>query len=116
MSAGHVATAMLLGRTFSRLCQHPEIYQALRDDPSLIPGVIEEILRYDFSGLSILRTARHDTVFNGHEIKAGQYVVAWTAAANFDEMYFPHAEQFDFRRSPNPHLTFTHGVHYCLGA
>ena len=59
--------------------------------------------------------ASHDTVFKGHQIKAGQHVVAWTGAANFEEAYFPHASQFDMRRSPNPHLTFGHGVRFCLG-
>ena len=116
MWAGNVATTMLLNYTLSRLCQHPEMYQALRDDPSLIPGVLEETLRCDFSLNTIWRTARHDTVFNGHEIKAGEAVVAWTAAANVDETYFPHSEQFDIRRSPNPHLLFGHGCHFCLGA
>ena len=100
---------------FQRFCLHPEIYQALRADPSLIPGAIEETLRYDFNH-DLWRTARHDTVLSGQQIKAGQYVVAWTVAANFDETYFPHSEQFDIRRSPNPHLTFSHGVHVCLGA
>jgi cytochrome P450 len=115
MAAGNVTTTMLLTWLLYRLCRHPEIYQALRDDPSLIPGAIEETLRYDFSAITVWRTAHHDTVFNGHEIKAGQYVVAWLAAANFDEMYFPHSTQFDIRRSPNPHLTFGHGIHVCLG-
>lgn len=115
MWAGNVTTTMLLTWVLYRFCRHPEIYQALRNDPSLIPGVIEETLRYDFSAITAWRTARHDTVFNGHEMKAGQYVVAWIAAANFDETYFPHSEQFDMRRSPNPHLTFGHGIHVCLG-
>jgi cytochrome P450 len=115
MLGGNVTTPILLIRALDHLCQHPEIYQALRDDPSLIPGAIEETLRYDFSSFHIWRTARHDTVFNGREIKAGQYVVAWTGAANFDETYFPHSERFDIKRSPNPHLTFGHGIHFCLG-
>jgi Cytochrome P450 len=63
----------------------------------------------------VWRSARHDTVFNGHEIKAGETVVAWTAAANFDETYFLQSSQFDMKRSPNPHLTFGHGIHTCLG-
>ncbi len=116
MTGGNVTTPMLLNFALQRLSQHPEIYQTLRDDPSLIPGTLEEILRYDFSDSNVWRTARHDTVLFGHEIKAGQYVVAWTGAANFDETYFPQSEQFDIRRSPNPHLTFGHGVHVCLGA
>jgi cytochrome P450 family 109 len=114
--AGNVTTTILLNCALSRLCQHPEIYQTLRDDPSLIPGAIEETLRYDFSPTNVWRTARYDTVFNGYEIKAGQYVIAWTSAANFDETYFPDPEQFGIRRSPNPHLTFGHGVHHCIGA
>lgn len=114
--AGNLTTTTLLNRTLYRLCQYPEIYQALRDKPELIPGAIEETLRYDFSSFNLWRTARHDTVLKGHHIKAGETVVAWTGAANFDETYFPHAEQFDIRRSPNPHLTFSHGIHVCLGA
>jgi cytochrome P450 len=113
---GNLTTATLLNRTIYRLCQHPEIYQALRDDPSLIPGAIEETLRYEISEFNQWRTARHDTVLGGHEIKADQYVVAWISAANFDETHFPKSSQFDIRRSPNPHLTFSHGVHVCPGA
>jgi cytochrome P450 len=116
LTGGNIATTDLLIFVLQRLSQHPETYQALRDDPSLIPGMIEEILRYDFSPANVWRTARHDTVFNGQQIKAGQYVVLWLGAANFDETYFPQSLQFDIRRSPNPHLTFAHGVHVCLGA
>ena len=116
LAAGHITTTLLLNYALHRFCQYPEIYQALRDDPSLIPGAIEEALRYDFPSPNMWRTARYDTVFNGHEIKAGQYMVAWKAAANFDETYFPQASQFDIRRSPNPHLTFGYGIHRCLGA
>src|SRR5262249_55395997 len=72
MLGGNVTTPILLIRALERLCRRPEIYQALRDNPSLIPGAIEETLRYDFSSFNVWRTARHDTVFNGHEIKAGQ--------------------------------------------
>jgi cytochrome P450 len=115
MFAGNVTTSIMLSLALHRVCEHPEIYRALRDDPALIPGTIEETLRYDFSPMAVWRMARHDTVFQGYEIKAGQCVVAWTAAANFDETQFPHASQFDIRRSPNPHLTFGYGVHVCLG-
>jgi len=116
MVAGNVPVTMLLNCAFLHFCQQPEIYQALHDDPSLIPGTIEEILRYDFSPFTVWRTARYDTLFKGHQIKAGQYMVAWAAAANFDETYFPHSDQFDIKRSPNPHLTFSYGVHNCLGS
>jgi cytochrome P450 family 109 len=115
MTGGNVIITGLLSSAFKRFSQHPEIYQALRADPSLIPGTVEEMLRYDLSASSMWRTARHDTVLDGHQIRAGQYVLAWIAAANFDEAYFPHPERFDIRRSPNLHLTFGHGVHFCVG-
>ena len=114
--AGDATSTHLLNHALSRMGQHPEIYQTLRNDPSLIPGAIEETLRYDFSPFNSWRIAQHDTILNGHEIKTGQYVVAWLAAANFDETIFPNAEQFDIRRSPNPHLNLGHGIHSCLGA
>jgi cytochrome P450 len=116
VTAGHVTTTMLLTGALYRFCRQPEFYQTLRNDPSLIPGAIEEMLRYDFSFANQRRIARHDTVLAGHHIKAGQTVMAWTSAANFDETAFPHSEQFDIRRSPNPHLTFGYGIHVCLGA
>ncbi len=115
MVAGNFTTIKLLRFVMQRLYLHPEIYQALRADPSLIPGTIEETLRYDFTAPHIWRMARHDTALSGHQIKAGQYVVVWMGAANFDETYFPQSERFDIRRSPNPHLTFGSGVHVCLG-
>jgi cytochrome P450 len=73
-------------------------------------------LRYDFSSISLRRTARQDLVLDGHEIKAGEMAVAWVGAALFDEEYFPQAEQFDIRRSPNPYITFGCGIHVCPGA
>jgi cytochrome P450 len=116
MMAGNVTTTMLLSYALDRFSQHPEIYEALRADPSLIPGALEETLRYDFSTISLRRTARQDLVLDGHEIKAGEMIVAWVGAAHFEEDYFPHAERFDIRRSPNPHMTFGYGIHVCLGA
>ncbi|MEU6407810.1 cytochrome P450 [Microbispora sp. NPDC046933] len=114
-TAGNAPLSLMLAYAFSRFCRDPELYLTLRRDPSLIPGAIEEILRYDFSWFNLWRTARHDTVLGGHEIKAGQYVVIWDSSANFDENYFPDAERFDIRRSPNPHLTFGQGMYICLG-
>jgi cytochrome P450 len=115
VTAGNAPLSLMLSYAFARFCQDPEFYQSLRRDPSLIPGAIEEILRYDFSWFNLWRTARHDTVLGGREIKAGQYIVVWDSAANFDEAQFPQAARFDITRSPNPHLTFGQGMYICLG-
>lgn len=116
MMAGNVTTTMLLSYALDRFSRHPELYEALRADPELIPCALEEVLRYDFSEISLRRTARQDLVLDGHRVKAGEMIVAWVGAAHFEEEYFPHAEQFDIRRTPNPHMTFGYGIHVCLGA
>ncbi len=114
--AGNVTTTMLISHTFHRFIRQPKIVDTLRQEPSLIPTALEEVLRYEFSSSNMLRLVKRTTTLAGREIKEGEVVMAWLAAANFDESYFPHAEQFDIRRSFNPHLTFGYGVHYCLGA
>lgn len=114
--AGNVTTTVLLSLAARRFAKNPEIFQQLRQDPSLIPGAIEEILRHDFAHGSFMRIARHDTTLRGHEIKAGQLMLVWLSSANFDEKQFPHAQQFDIRRYPNQHLSFGYGMHFCLGA
>jgi cytochrome P450 family 109 len=116
LAAGNVTTTILLSLAVRRFVQQPEVYQQLRANPSLIPGAIEEILRYDFAHTSFMRVARHDTTIGGQEIKEGQIVIAWLSAANVDETHFAHADQFDITRYPNAHLTFGHGIHFCLGA
>ncbi|MEU5697200.1 cytochrome P450 [Actinosynnema sp. NPDC020468] len=114
-TAGNAPLALMLAYAFTRFCLDPGFYQALRREPALIPAAIEEILRFDFSWFNLWRTARHDTVLGGREIKEGQYVVVWPSSANFDESRFPRATEFDLTRSPNPHLTFGQGMYICLG-
>ena len=114
--AGNVTTTMLINHTFHRFLKQPEIVDELRQTPSLIPGALEEVLRYEFSSSNMVRLVKQPTVLSGQELKEGDVVMAWLGAANFDERYFPHPEHFDIRRSPNPHITFGYGAHYCLGA
>jgi cytochrome P450 family 109 len=114
--AGHITTTMLINRGIYRFLQEPGVIETLSAQPELIPGAVEEVLRYEFSSANLLRLVRRDTILGDQQLKKGQVVIAWTAAANFDEAIFPDALRFDIRRSPNPHLTFGYGVHHCLGA
>lgn len=114
--AGHITTSMLINRGTYRFLKQG-LFDELRADPALIPNALEEVMRYEFSFSHLLRFVKHDTQLGGKQLKEGQIVLAWTAAANFDEHIFPHGDQFDIRRSfQYPHLTFGYGVHHCLGA
>ncbi len=88
----------------------------LRADPSLMPGAIEEILRYLSPVQRLIRAATVDTVIGDKQIKAGQLVVPCLGSANRDEAQFPQPDIFDVRRTPNRHLAFGHNIHFCIGA
>lgn len=98
------------------LLAHPPAQQALRADPELIPGAVEEMLRWWTPVMVFRRTATADTSLSGVEIAAGDKVVVSFAAANRDEEVFPDPDRFDVTRTPNEHLAFGHGPHFCLGA
>ncbi|MEV4742992.1 cytochrome P450 [Streptomyces sp. NPDC049555] len=98
------------------LLDHPEQYAALRRHPELTPGAIEEILRYWPPVLQIRRTATRDTELAGRRIRRGEKVVVYHASANRDERVFTDPDRFDITRSPNDHVGFGHGPHFCLGA
>jgi cytochrome P450 len=116
MTAGNETTTNLIGNALWCFDEQPEVWQQLRADRSLLPGAIEEVLRFRSPSQHIARAATEDIEFGGQQIKAGQVVIGWTGAANRDEAQFPDAEVFDIRRSPNRHLAFGHGIHFCLGA
>ncbi|MBA4603298.1 cytochrome P450 [Thermoactinomyces sp. AMNI-1] len=117
LGAGNETTTMLISNIFySMLFDQPGIYREIRADLSLVPKLIEEVLRYRFP-VAIDRQVAQDTTVFGHNLKKGQIVVAWTGAANRDESKFDHAENFDIHRPNNQHhLTFGAGPHLCLGA
>ena len=114
--AGNVTTTNLIGNAILTLLKHPEQLARLRADLSLLPGAIEEVLRYRSPVQFMFRVAAQDGELGGQKIRAGARVIAFIGSANRDEGKFAHANQFDITRSPNPHLAFGHGVHYCLGA
>src|SRR4051794_14989734 len=98
------------------LLQHPEQLAAVRADPSLLPGAVDEMLRWWTPVMVFRRTATSDVRLGGADIAAGDKVVVSFTSANRDEAVFADPDRFDVRRAPNPHLSFGHGPHFCLGA
>ena len=98
------------------LMAHPSEYRRLLADRSLLPTAIDEMLRWWTPVMHFRRTATADTTLSGVDIQAGDKVVVWFAAANRDPLVFPDPHRFDVGRTPNDHLTFGHGPHFCLGA
>jgi cytochrome P450 len=98
------------------LLEHPDQWQLLQDDPSLLPTAVEEFVRWASPIIHEARTATADGEIRGQRIAAGDRVVVWGASANRDEAQLPDPFRFDVRRSPNRHLGFAYGEHFCLGA
>ena len=98
------------------LLQHPAQMARLLDDSELLPTAVEEMLRYAPPVVHFRRTATVDTDLGGTRIRAGEKVVVYHAAANRDPARFVDPDMFDVGRSPNDHVTFGAGPHFCLGA
>jgi cytochrome P450 len=96
--------------------ERPDEWDALRADRALLPAAVEEMLRWASSTIYNRRTATRSVERHGQLIQPGDKVVLWWQAADFDERAFPDPLTFDIRRSPNPHLAFGAGSHFCLGA
>ncbi len=114
--AGHITTTALLGNTVLTLDEHRGTAAELRADPTRLPAAIEEVLRYRSPFPRLARRAARDVELGGHAIAANEIVILWVASANRDPAQFPEPDRFDIRRTPNPHLAFGHGIHFCLGA
>ncbi|MER7395898.1 cytochrome P450 [Streptomyces sp. NPDC000151] len=98
------------------LLEHPDQWRALKDGSVSLESATEEILRWTSPAIHVGRTATQDTVLHGEQIREGDAVVAWTLSANFDEAEFDRPLRFDLARTPNRHLTFAYGPHFCIGA
>ncbi len=114
--AGNETTTTLLGNAMFCFDEFPEAMEAVQADLSLLPDAIEEVLRYRSPINAVGRIATCDIAIGGQEIKAGDFVNPCPPAANCDETEFPNALHFDIRRSPNRHLAFGYGIHFCIGA
>lgn len=115
--AGHETTTKLVANAVELLSRHPDQRDAIVADPSLVPGAVEEVLRFHNSTQYMHRTATRDVHLHGETIRAGDSVVLLIGAANHDPREFgPTAEDFDIFRRPDRHLAFGYGAHFCLGA
>jgi cytochrome P450 len=114
--AGNETTRHTITHTMNNLMANPDQLAILREKPELIPWAVEEFLRMASPVHHFRRTARHETVLNGQEIKAGDKVVVWFGSGNRDEEIFADPYKFDVQRHPNEHMSFGRGgPHMCLG-
>lgn len=114
--AGHETTASMLSLGVVTLLSHPTQLDALRADPELVPGAVEELLRYlTIVHIGIRRIATEDVEVGGVTVRAGEGVVVSLQAANRDPRAFPDPDTFDITRDTQHHVTFSHGLHNCLG-
>jgi cholest-4-en-3-one 26-monooxygenase len=115
--AGNETTRNLMSGAMHAFFEHPEQWQRLRDDRSLLPGAVEEMLRFVSPVMNFRRTATCDAILSGTKIKEGDKVVFYHCSANRDEDIFSDPDVFDIGRDPNPHIAFGGGgPHFCLGA
>jgi cytochrome P450 PksS len=115
--AGHETTVNLIGNGTLALLQHPEQLDRLRADFSLLPGAVEELLRYTAPvSLSSPRWASEEIVWRDQVIHKGEMVFVSLIAADTDPERFSDPEVLDLARRENPHLAFGKGIHFCLGA
>jgi cytochrome P450 len=114
--AGSETTTNLIGNGIVALAQHPDQLEAVRADPSLVPGMIEEVLRFDGPVQGVGRVVNTDVRVGDVTIPAGAKVQLRWGSANRDEDEYDEAETFDLRRQVRRQVAFGHGIHYCLGA
>jgi cytochrome P450 len=114
--AGNETTTRLIGWTGKVLAEHPDQRRELVEDRSLIPGAIEELLRFEPPAPHVGRYSTTDVEYYGTTVPAGSAVLFLVGSANRDERRWPDAHRFDIHREVGQHLTFGYGIHFCLGA
>jgi cholest-4-en-3-one 26-monooxygenase len=115
ISGGAETTRTVIARGLRVLADHPEQWEATAADPALIPGLVEELLRWVTPLNNFFRTAETDTQIGGQPVAAGDRICIVYPSANRDERVFDEPFRFDIRRDPNPQVAFGHGTHFCLG-
>jgi len=116
LNAGHEASVNGAANAWWTLFRHPEALAALRADPGLVPTAVEELLRFDTPAPMFERWVLEDIELHGVAIPRGQELALLFASANRDPAQFTNPDGLVLDRSPNPHLSFGAGIHFCLGA
>lgn len=116
MVGGQETTTNLIGNGVLTLLRHPDELQRLRNDLTLIPSAVEELLRYESPSQHTARICPEDTELGGQKIRKGQAVIAVMAAGNRDPERFPDPDRLDLSRTDNRHLAFGWASHFCFGA
>jgi cytochrome P450 len=114
--AGNETTRNAISGGLLALCQNPDEKAKLIDDPELMDSAVEEICRWTSPLHHMSRSVNEDCEIGGKQIKAGERVLMWYLSANRDEAVFEDPYRFDIERSPNEHLAFGIGEHFCLGS
>ncbi len=115
-SAGSETVARFLGNAAYVLAEHPDERRRLVESPGIIPGAVEELLRYEAPSPIQARYVTRDVQYHGTTIPEGARVALLTASAGRDERRFPDGDRFDVGRDNSNHVTFGWGIHFCLGA
>ena len=116
LAAGNETTTNLITNAVRYLTEEPKLQKLLHENTELVPGFIEEVLRFYPPIQAIARVAKKDIEIGGKKIKSGDQVVNWVGSANRDELKFTDPDSFVIDRHPNPHMAFGFGIHFCLGA
>jgi cytochrome P450 len=116
LSAGHITMTAMLTSTIVLLNANPDAAARLRQDPALRPGALDEVIRCRPPFPQIGRRTTVEVGIAGTTIPADAMITLWVAAANRDPARFANPDRFDIHRSPNPHLAYGHGIHFCVGA
>ena len=114
-AAGHDTTSSSVGGAMWALAERPGEVKKLKADPSLIPGLVDESIRWTTPVKTFMRTATEDTAFAGRQISRNDWIMLCYASGNRDEAVFEAPDEFRVDRKPNKHLAFGYGAHLCLG-
>lgn len=116
IAGGAETTRTVIARGLAVLAEHPDQWEAAAADPALVPGVVEEVIRWVTPLNNMFRRVLTDDEIGGRPVRADDRVMLVYPSANRDEAVFDDPFRFDIRRDPNPHLAFGRGTHFCVGA